>query len=139
MAKKREDQYPQPPTEHELAEMLGRVKANWDVLNKYLVETFEPVSSEWKSYSKKVPWTLQLKHKKRTIIYLTPEKRNFMAVLVYGDKAVKIASDSNLPPDIMTSINEARKYVEGRPIRIQVRTKKDIVLVKKLVAIKMSS
>ena len=56
-----------------------------------------------------------------------------------GERAVKAAHDSCLPDSVLTVIDEAPKYAEGRGIRIEVRNKKDREIVKELAAIKMAN
>ena len=84
-------------------------------------------------------WSLQLKRKKRTILYMTPCKKHFLAGFALGEKAVKAAHESDLPGSVLTLIDSARKYAEGRGVRIEVRTKKDLESTQKLAAIKMAN
>ena len=56
-----------------------------------------------------------------------------------GEKAVMAAHDSPLPGSILTVIEEAKKYAEGRAVRIEIKSKKDLEIAKKLAAIKMAN
>ena len=56
-----------------------------------------------------------------------------------GEKAVKAAHQSKLPKAVLDLIDSAPKYAEGRAVRLEVRTKKDVALVEKLAAIKMAN
>jgi len=49
------------------------------------------------------------------------------------------AHDSPLPGSILTVIDEAKKYAEGRAVRIEIKNKKDLEITKKLAAIKMAN
>jgi hypothetical protein len=80
-----------------------------------------------------------VKQKKRAILYMTPHKGHFVTGLVLGEKAVKTALDSNLPDAVSKEIKSARKYAEGRGIRIEIRTKKDLDVVEKIAAAKMAN
>jgi len=127
------------PKERELVDALGETKQLWDDLHGYLAQEFESVTAEWKFYSKKSGWVLKLSHKKHTILYMRPIEGAFVAILVYGEKAVAAASKSRLPKRIISQINDATKYVEGRQIRVDVKRDKDLNIVRKLVTIKMAN
>ena len=127
------------PQESELAEALGRTSKLWDELKSHLSSRFDPLSADWGFSGQNWGWSLRLKHKKRTILYLTPCKRHFLVGFALGEKAVKAAHDSALPAAVLECIDNAPKYAEGRGVRIEVRTKKDLGAVQKLAAIKMAN
>ena len=128
-----------PPRSKELKETLGRSGALWDQLKDHLASGYQPLTEKWVMYSEKWGWSLQLKRKKRTILYMTPCKKHFLVGFVMGEKAVKAAHESDLPEAVLALIDSAPKYVEGRGLRIEVRTKKDLETTKKLAAIKMAN
>jgi hypothetical protein len=127
------------PRSKELKETLGRSSTLWDRLREHLVSEYQPLTDKWVMYSEKWGWSLQLKRKKRTILYMTPCKKHFLVGFVLGEKAVKAAHESDLPEPVLTMMDSATKYVEGRGVRIEVRTKKDLETTKKLAAIKMAN
>jgi hypothetical protein len=128
-----------PPRSKELKETLGRSGNLWDQLRDHLASEYEPLTDKWVMYSDRWGWSLQLKRKKRTILYMTPCKKHFLVGFVLGEKAVKDAHESDLPEAVLTQIDNATKYVEGRGVRIEARTKKDLETAKKLAAIKMAN
>ncbi len=95
----------------------------------------QPVSEEWKYYSKKSGWTLVVKHITRTLLYLYPAGV-FTVVFVFGDKAVKAEEDAGLPAEIMAPLKTAKRYVEGRLLEVDVRTKRDVRIVSELARLK---
>jgi hypothetical protein len=56
-----------------------------------------------------------------------------------GEKAVQAARARDLPAQLLKEIDAARKYVEGRGIRLAVRNAKTLGTVKKLAAIKLAN
>jgi hypothetical protein len=58
---------------------------------------------------------------------------------VLGERAVKAARQSALSDKVQTLIDDAKKYAEGKGVRIEVRSKKDRDDVEKLAAIKMAN
>ena len=128
-----------PPTAPAVAKTIGRTTPLWSEVRKHLAREYEPVEEAWKFYSRKSGWCLQVKRKKRTILYMIPCKDFFLVAFVLGEKAVKSARTSNLPARVVGQIDAARKYVEGRGIRLEVRNATGLRTVKKLAAIKMAN
>ena len=127
-----------PPTEDDLAEALGECKPFWDELYAASNQDFGPLKSEWKFYGKNSGWTLLLKNNKRTILYLYPQHGAFITLFVFGEKAVDAARQAMLPAGIMTLIDDAKPYMEGRSFQVKVGTSDDLAVIHKLAAIKMA-
>lgn len=127
-----------PPADAELAEALGPAKTLWDRLLANLADELQLTVQEWNSYSPKAGWSLRLKHKDRNIVYLGPCKGAFRVAFVLGDKAVAAARQSDLPPGMIKTISEAKRYPEGTAVRIEIMKAKDIATVTKLAGIKLA-
>ncbi len=128
------------PTEDELAEALGGpAKALWDKLTARLAEEYGVTVPDWHSYSRKAGWTLRLKRKDRAIMYLSPSRGCFLASFALGEKAAKSARESGVPPAVVKIIDEARRYAEGRAVRIEVRGPKDVAAVIKVAVAKIEN
>ena len=127
------------PNDEELTEALGRTSRLWNELKKHLASQYEPLTEKWSFSGQKYGWSLGLKRKKRTILYLIPCKRHFLVAFVFGEKAVRAAHESDLPASVVKSIDTATKYVEGRGIRLEVRVRKDLGVIKQLTALKMAN
>ncbi len=84
-------------------------------------------------------WSLRLKQKKRTVLYMTPCSKHFLVGFALGEKAVRAAHAVPLADSILAEIDSAQKYAEGRALRIEVRTKKDLAAVKDVAAVKMAN
>ena len=94
---------------------------------------------EWNCYSPKAGWSLRVKRKARTIVWLGPREGSFIAAFILGDKAMQAARASKLPKRIVKVIDEASKYPEGTGFRVPMKTPKDIPVVKALAAIKIAN
>jgi hypothetical protein len=119
--------------------VLGRSSALWKKLRDHLASEYEPLTEKWNFSGKKWGWALQLKHKKRTVVYMTPCEGYFVVGFALGERAVKAAHASRLPKTALAIIDTATKYAEGRAIRIEVKTKRDLDNIVKLAAIKMAN
>ena len=127
------------PRVSDLEKKLGRTFVHWDDLIAYLAKEYAPLLEKWNFAGAKWGWSLQLKQKKRTVLYMTPCEKHFLVGLVLGERAVKAAHDSSLPESLLAIIDGAKKYAEGRGVRLEIRKKKDLDSVKKLAAIKMAN
>jgi hypothetical protein len=124
------------PDDAALADALGKTKNLWDEFVRHVTEEYRPVTEAWGFYKS---WSLRLKQKKRTIVYLLPRDGHFLCAFVFGQKATDEARRANLPKDVLKTIDEAPVYAEGRGFRLEVRKKQDLVTMKKLAAIKMAN
>ena len=127
------------PDEAALASALGKTHAHWAKIRAHLEREFDPIRSEWKFYGKKYGWTLKVQHKKRAILYLMPLDGGFQIAFVFGDRAVAAVEESAAPEPIKEQLRNARRYVEGRGLRLEVKSAKDVKTVKQLVRIKMAN
>jgi hypothetical protein len=126
------------PKPGDLEKTLGRTFTHWDNLIKHIAAEYSPLEEKWGFSGAKWGWSLALKQKKRTVLYVTPCEKHFLVGFVLGEKAVKAAHESRLSPSVLAMIDSAKKYAEGRAIRLGIRNKKDLDNVKKLAAVKMA-
>ena len=133
------DDRSRPPRDDDLAATLGTTFVFWNELKRLMASRFAPLSVEWEFTSKKTGWGLRLRREKRTILYMTPCRGYFMASFALGEKAVKAAHESDLPVSVLGVIDSAKKYAEGRGVRLEVRSAEDVRNVEKLAVVKMAN
>jgi hypothetical protein len=129
----------QEPTDEELAAALGKAKLAWDQLLSELGQELGVTVHEWRCYSPKAGWSLRVKRKARTIVWLSPRAGAFMAAFILGDKAIEAARSAKLPQRIVEAIQTAPKYPEGTGVRITVKSIKDLAAIKNLAVIKIAN
>ena len=127
------------PTCTALSALLAETQELWDILLADLKRELKVDKEEWHTSSVKLGWSLRLQRKKRNIVYLLPRSGFFVAAFALGDKAVTKAQMSDLPPRVLEVISQAKRYVEGTAVRIEVRDAEDIEIVKKLAKIKIEN
>jgi hypothetical protein len=127
------------PNDDLLAEVLDSSKVLWDRIAGSIRDTCSEVSSEWKFYSKKAGWSLVIKSKTRTLVYMIPQKGFFKVNFVFGEKAVTSAQDIGLPAAVLALISEAKPYVEGRSFMFDVRRPEDADTALNLIEIKKAN
>ncbi len=127
------------PTEKMLKESLGNSYKHWNSIKGFLVDQFETINEEWKYYNPKSGWVLKVLLKKRNLFFFFAYDKYFRVAFVFGEKAYKIILKSDLPKKIIDEIKGAIKYAEGRGIRIEVKSQKDVDIIKQLIKIKVEN
>lgn len=125
-----------PPTDAELKAVLGSVYGLWSDTIRAVEAMFVPLDQEWKPSKTEFGRICLLRHKKRTLLYLTPDQDEIWMAIVLGERAYGLAMKSSLPAAIKKMLSEARPYAEGRGIRFAVSSSLDIPVITKLVEIK---
>lgn len=120
-----------------LSDALGRSYLYWDELKKTLQGQYGPLTEEWKYYGGSSGWTLKLLLKKRNLFFFAPYEKYFRVAFIFGDKAVSAVEESDLPVKMIQELKKAKRYVEGRGLRLDIKKKADIKHVLTLVGIKI--
>jgi hypothetical protein len=124
------------PTSAELKAVLGSADALWSGIVRVVEEMVSPLNSEWKPSKTEFGRMCLLRHKKRTLLYLTPAKEQVWVAIILGERAYGLALASSLPAAIKKMFSEARPYAEGRGIRFLVSSPSDLSTIKTLVELK---
>jgi hypothetical protein len=127
------------PNGTELAAVLGNSFAVWNTLIGEVSSRYHPLTVDWGFSSPKTGWGLRLKREKRTILYMKPCLGFFLVSFALGEKAVQAAHESGLPAHVLAVIDGAKRYAEGRGVRLEVKDPEALVWVMKLADAKMKS
>lgn len=126
------------PSDADLANALAGTYPLWQELAGFTKSLFPSAKNEWHFSGEKYGWSFHISDKKRVILYLLPRDRFFKAAFVFGQKATDHILDSDIAADIKDELRQAKPYAEGRGIRIDVKNKKAISDLKKLIQIKIA-
>ncbi len=126
------------PDDDDLSAMLGKTFGLWCRLRESVGTKPVRVAPEWGFTSKSTGWGLRLKRRDRIILYMTPCKGYFLVSLALGEKAVKTVLEGAPPERVRSLIESAKKYPEGRGVRLEVRNAKDLGAVRILADAKMA-
>jgi hypothetical protein len=127
---------PKPPADAELKAVLGKADAVWSGIVRAIEEKFAPLDKEWKPSKLAFGRLCLLRYKKRTLLYLIPDKGQLLVAVVLGERAYELAMAASLPAAIKKMLSEAKPYAEGRGIRFPVNSLSDVPVIAKLVEIK---
>jgi len=126
------------PNENDLEIALGITYNIWQHLSDFTKKQYPDAIEEWNFSSEKFGWSFRLKDEKRVIIYLLPRDQYFKVAFVFGDKATDAILESTIVDSIKTEIKAAKKYAEGRGIRIDIKDQMLVADIEKLIAIKVA-
>ena len=127
------------PQDSDLAETLGDSQDLWDELKSQMEQQFQSLSVNWGYSGKKWGWSLRLKQRARTVLYMTPRSGHFVVGFALGQKAVDAAHESDLPGSTLDMIDDSQKYAEGRAVRVEVRSGDDLRNAARIATIKMGN
>ena len=126
------------PVAGELAKVLGPSEELWYDLISRMEASYGPLSEAWSFSGAKYGWSLRLRRKKRTILYLIPQNQAYLVGVVLGDRALSLLRRDDLSPDILLLIDEAPRYGEGTGFRIPVTSSADCTDIEIVIEAKMS-
>ena len=106
------------PTDAVLKKTLG---GTFDLFRRFR-DSLSAYPLEWKFYNKKSGWTLKVAGKKRAVCWVTPFDGCFMVGMVFPDSEKEAILASRVKKSVRDELASARKYPEGWPVRIVVRT-----------------
>jgi hypothetical protein len=126
------------PSGEDLKQALGSKYELWMEIREEVLRRYPEGKEEWNFPGRKYGWSFRIKDKKRAIIYLLPRKEEFMAAFVFGGKAFEAIKQSTVSPGIVSDLEGARVYAEGRGVRIPVPDKATLKDIFQLIDIKLS-
>ncbi|MGZ5436916.1 MAG: DUF3788 family protein [Pyrinomonadaceae bacterium] len=124
------------PTDKDLRSVLAKSYTAWVRLIELVSDRIAPILPVWGFASAKFGWSMRLKRKDRVILYMTPREDHFLVSFALGEKAVAAAHAHKLPATVLTAIESAPKYAEGRGVRIEVRQVREVSALATLAEIK---
>ncbi len=127
------------PSPGEIATALGSSVTAWSQFIDWMVNEQGVSTEEWQSSSIKHGWSLRLKVKGRTIVYLAPCNGCFRASFVLGSGAIEAARHSSLPQNVIQAIENAPRYAEGTGVQILIKGSRDLAPIRTLAQIKISN
>jgi hypothetical protein len=125
------------PTEKQIFSFIGENKVHWHNILVHVFNDYKYTSGSWNYYNDGKQWLYKLTQKKKTIFWAAILADTFRVTFYFGDKALPLIENSDLPSKIKEDFIAAKKYGFIRPVSIKVSDNSDVENVLKLVAIKI--
>jgi hypothetical protein len=119
------------PDESKLKKILGKLYFAY----KQVLELTEAYDHEWKYYGKKHGWQLKVARKGKALLYLTPLEKSFKIGLAVRENERERLLNSSLPPKTKEKLSTAKKYPEGYPLRLEIKSKADMRTVRAVIEV----
>lgn len=129
----------EPPDEVALLAALGVAVIAWSRFLARLASELDVKVLEWRCYSAKWGWSLRVKRKSRTIVWLGPVKGAFRVTFILGERAARAAREAGLSAALLKKVDNAEKYPEGRAVRFLVTSERSIPALMQLARLKISN
>jgi hypothetical protein len=113
------DQKEFAPDESKLKKALGELYSAYEEV----LELSEAFDHEWKYYGKKYGWQLKVVRKGKALLYLIPQEKSFRIGLAVRENEKERLLNSSLPPQTKEELATAKKYPEGYPLRLEIKSK----------------
>jgi len=97
-----------PPNEAELRAVLGSGFELWCEIIRVTMEVCAQLDQVWKPSKAEFGRICLLQHKKRTLLYITPDHDKVWSAIVLGERAYGLAMTSSLPGAIKKMFSEAK-------------------------------
>lgn len=127
------------PTQKDLIAALDKTFDLWQSICDFTYQKYPAANAEWNYPGDKYGWSFRIKDKKRAILYLLPRDKFFRIAFVFGQKAFDTILSSSVADEIKNHLKEAKVFAEGRGIRLEIRTKKSLPDIYRLIEIKISN
>lgn len=127
------------PKNEYLVANLGTTYSIWMQIREYVYQQYPNGVEDWNFPGKKYGWSFRIKDKKRAILYFLPRNNYFMVAFVFGQKAIDQILETNISETIKNDLLTAKKYAEGRGVRIDVKDETSIPDIQKLIEIKLAN
>jgi hypothetical protein len=124
------------PTPKMVEQALSDRYSDWQNIIDFVLKHHKDAAEVW-NYGKSFGWSLRIKDSKRVIVYMTPCSKKFLVSLVFGKKATEEAYVGNISAKIISIIESAKVYAEGRGFRIEIESPELIPDIIKLIEIKL--
>jgi hypothetical protein len=123
------------PTAEEVGRAVGPRQAAWDELVSCIRESYSN-QDEFRFYGRNFGWALRFRKSGRALASLYPTGGGFTVQVILGADETKKALDLGLGKHVRQIIEEAHPYPEGRWLFIPVGSERDILDIRRLLALK---
>lgn len=127
------------PTNQDLNEALKESFKWWVEIRDFVFDKYPTVKEEWNHSGKKYGLNFRIKDKRRAIVYLLPRQDYFKVAFVFGQKAMNQIRGSGIADELITALENARVYAEGKGLRIDIKDESKLKDIKKLIEIKIAN
>jgi len=126
------------PTDDVIFSHIGKSKALWVLLFRYIAEAHPDFTQEWRYYNDGKSWLMKVQHKKKTVFWLSIIKGSFRTTFYIHEKAKRIVEDSTISEELKDQYRTGKSFGKIRAITVVYKNKQDVEFAKELIGIKIN-
>ena len=116
----------QRPSETEIRDMMGAGLTGWKELTQFVRQQYAPEEEFRFMYGKKYGWAFRFQMRGKLLTSFYPTEGGLTVQINLGPAAVDQALAMDLGENVLSVINQATAYSEGRWLFIPVKSLQDI-------------
>ncbi len=128
-----------PPSETDIATVLGPAYANWNSMLEEIHRAGRTQEELKFLYGKPYGWGIRFKLKSKLLAALYPNQSYFVVQIILGLEQLKEVEHIRLHSNATEAIRNANPYPEGKWLFVKVEGKRDIEDVRELLKLKMKT
>jgi hypothetical protein len=125
----------QRPKTRQILQVIGKKRREWEELCRYLASEFQ-AREELKFYGTNYGWALRFRKGGKALASLYPDRDGFTVQVVLPESDVQTAATWELGRNVKEVLENAHPFPEGRWLFVRVKSRKDLLDVRRLIALK---
>jgi hypothetical protein len=127
------------PSEEIILGFLGKSKPFWKEFGDMLKSNFPNLELCWRYYRDGSSWLCKVVNKKKTVFWLSVYDGYFKTAFYFTEKTGSNIRRLDIAKEIIDSYLKAKSFGKLKPLRIDIKSKKAIKDLKKVIEYKLES
>jgi hypothetical protein len=127
------------PSEEIILGFLGKSKACWKEFGDVLNTSFPNLELCWRFYRDGNNWLCKVVNKKKTVFWLSVYDGYFKTAFYFTEKTGSNIRKLDIDKEIIESYLKAKSFGKLKPLRIDIKSKKAVKDLKKVIEYKLES
>ena len=127
------------PSEDVIFSHIGRQRAQWEALFRYIHAERPDFVATWRYYNDGKSWLLNVSRKKKTVFWLSLAGNTFRITGYFTEKARVDVRASGLSDGLKERFLDGADKAKLRGITVTFKTKKDVEDARRLIALKIGA
>ena len=129
----------QKPSDASIRKVLSQAREAWDDLVAHLTQAYGLKGSLHFMYGQRYGWALRFQRGSRLVLALYPNRGCLILQIILGPAQLTAAAEMGLPTFVLTVLESAKTYPEGKWLFIPVKSLETARELRPLIALKMSA
>jgi hypothetical protein len=123
------------PTDKEIRESVGHRRALLEDLMQFIADHYK-APKDFVFYGRNYGWAVRFRKRGKALLSIYPQKEFFTVQIILSQSQTEATAHLPLGRKVAEIVKAASRFPEGRWVFIQVRSKRDLADVKRLLSVK---